>query len=292
MAAPFAPFVCKHTLHDHTASVTSLAFSPTGERLMSGSEDRSLMIWKPLTGILKHRIILKSAIISLAWDNARKEHLFPGCIDGTLAVVENFQHQEPCNSVLTGTKALIFVVTVDANHGNISVAIGSEIHMAKQIAPGFVSTSLPDGLADLNTGKYTTFKIFPAPEGLPNTSKDTDNRIRGRALAFRDRDTKLFVAYLNHGVICWDVDGMQQLWRIVPIHCHRLIGHTTILTSEQCVFISNLSDGVDMYTSGQSHPERRFKTPPIAPEGKLPSSTAGQLYYAEPGMAMCISGTF
>jgi len=49
--------------------------------------------------------------------------------------------------------------------------------------------------------KYATFKILPPPQELPLMAEKLDKRIRGRALAFRERGREVTVAYLNHGVV-------------------------------------------------------------------------------------------
>lgn len=84
-------FALHHTLEGHTDSINVIAFSPAGNWLASSSEDSSLIIWKPLTGLSLHRIVFPSTILSLAWDPQCARCLFIGCQDGSLAVVVNFE---------------------------------------------------------------------------------------------------------------------------------------------------------------------------------------------------------
>ena len=85
------PFVSEHVLEDHTESVNVLAFSPTGSRLASGSQDGSLVIWEPITGVTKYRIVCLSAVLSLIWDPRYLNRLVVGCENGVLAVLNNFE---------------------------------------------------------------------------------------------------------------------------------------------------------------------------------------------------------
>ncbi|KAH7906906.1 WD40-repeat-containing domain protein [Hygrophoropsis aurantiaca] len=242
----FVPYLPLHTLHGHVKSVSCLAFSPTGNRLASGGDDGNVIIWEPDQGKILHRVILHGPVTCIVWDpDDSRTRLFVGCGDGVLTVMETFKAQEPSNSVLTGTKASVYAIAADRYTGHISVGLGSEVHIAKEVGPK----------------KYATFKILPSPEPLPQTSPNADQRIRARALEFMTKGTCLLVAYLNHGVVCWDKETAVQLWCIVPIHSHRLIGHAALSPDEKTVLISNLSDGADLYLVGQSHPSNLFKSP-------------------------------
>ena len=85
----FQPFVLERTLEDHTSSVNALAFAPTGDYLASGSNDGTLIIWDPVTGLMKNRITFRNPILSLAWDPRHLKRLYIGCEDGTLALLDN-----------------------------------------------------------------------------------------------------------------------------------------------------------------------------------------------------------
>ncbi|KAH7918964.1 WD40 repeat-like protein [Leucogyrophana mollusca] len=245
----FTPYSPIQTLRGHVDSVTCLAFSPNGDRLASGGDDGNVIIWEPENGKMLYRIVIASAVTSLVWDPEEStSRLFVGCGDGTLAVLHNFEAQEPSNQILTGAKASVHTIAVDALTGHVAIGLGSEVHIAKEIAPK----------------KFATFKILPSPSELPKTSKNADLRIRARSLAFMTKGSRLVVSYLNHGVVCWDIEGLMQLWCIVPIHSHRLIGHAALSPDEKDVLISNLCEGMDLYAIGCSKPTKLFKCTPNA----------------------------
>jgi len=91
MKSSFNLFISEHVLEDHTELVNVLAFSLTGSHLASGSQDGSLVIWEPITGVTKYHIVCPSAVLSLIWDPQYLNCLFVGCNHGVLAVLDNFK---------------------------------------------------------------------------------------------------------------------------------------------------------------------------------------------------------
>lgn len=248
------PFTSERVLQGHTGAVNALTFSPNGTELASGSEDGSLIIWDSLSGKLKSRFTFTSSILSLAWGPRRSYRLYVGCLDGTLTIVEDLESNEATNSVLTGIRAPVFSLAVEEYSGDIAVALGSEIHIAQA----------------LQSGKCVTSKIFPPPKDLPLMGEQLDKRVRGRAVAFMDNGNLLVVAYLHHGVVCWDTSSFEQRWQINPIHSHQIIGHAALSFDTKHIALTNLGDGVDIYSLGKSYPDLRIKNRPASQDQNVP----------------------
>ncbi|KIK18251.1 hypothetical protein PISMIDRAFT_109835 [Pisolithus microcarpus 441] len=235
----------------HRGPINCAAFMDDGSHIASGSKSVGISYWYTLTQTGDNGHV----IICLTWDPRHMYRLFVGCSDGAPAICENSETQESTSSILTGTKAPVFTLTVDEYSGYVAIALGSEIHVAKEVAY-----------------KYATFKIFPPPSELPLMAEQPDKRIRGRALAFRERGTELVVAYLNHGMVCWDIGSLEQRWQINPIHSHQITasGHTTLSSDKKHIALTNLGDGVDIYSLGWSHPDMRLKHPPLSEQKNIP----------------------
>ena len=60
---------CKHTLAKHTAPIYSIAFSPDGKYLVSGSIDRSLLVWNVKDGALIRRYRGEGEVFEVSWDS-------------------------------------------------------------------------------------------------------------------------------------------------------------------------------------------------------------------------------
>lgn len=85
-------FLLVHTLKNaHTDTISSLAFSSSGNYLASGGEDARVIIWDTEKGISVARVTLQSPVISLLWDVCRGTGLFCGCQDGTLLLFSDIR---------------------------------------------------------------------------------------------------------------------------------------------------------------------------------------------------------
>ncbi|KAI5983722.1 WD40-repeat-containing domain protein [Pisolithus marmoratus] len=231
-----------------------LPFALDGNELASGSDDRSLIVWDPLSGKLKSHVTFPSSILSLAWSPQHLYCLYVGCLDGALAIIEDLESNKVTNSILTGIRAPVFSLAIDEYSGDIAIALGSEIHIAQA----------------LQSGKCVTHKIFPLPKDLPLTGEQPDKRVHGRAVVIKEKGNLLVVAYLHHGIVCWDTSSFKQHWQINPIHSHQIIGHAALSSDARWIALTNLEDGVDIYSLGKSYPDLQIKNHPTLEDQNIP----------------------
>lgn len=115
------PELCtlQHTLHGHASPVLSLTFTKNGNYILSSSQDRSLILWNPHTGLHvktysgPHNHEVNDAIITE--DNARfvscggDKHVFLWDVT-TAQVIRRFAgHERKVNSLAFGPKQEIFL---------------------------------------------------------------------------------------------------------------------------------------------------------------------------------------
>jgi WD40 repeat protein len=84
------PYSVQCTLKNgHIDGINAIAFSPCGRYLVSGGNDRLLIVWstKGEVGELCHSLQMESSIISVVWKD--KSAVFFGCENGKLYLCEN-----------------------------------------------------------------------------------------------------------------------------------------------------------------------------------------------------------
>ncbi|KAI6098568.1 WD40-repeat-containing domain protein [Pisolithus sp. B1] len=269
-----APYIRDRCLRGHTDTVNCLAFSPHVDYLASSSDDCSLIVWHVSSGEVACTVHTPVPILSILWDPRRHSTIIFGCDNGIAAVLSDFQDPESAQAILLGVKAPVYCLDLDSLSGKLALGVGSEIHIAKPIAHK----------------RYATFDILPMPPQLRSISEsdsaDDKCLVCTRSLHFLRGGNKLVASYLNHGIVCWDIETHAKLWQIEPGHTHRHMyvcftlsfphsvilicgsGFSALSPDQRGLLVSNLSTGADLYCLGQStliqrypqhpHPERNY----------------------------------
>lgn len=87
-----SPYLPHNTLDDdRTAALNCLSFSPFGEYLAGGREDGKISIWDTENGRYTHCVDVKSPVVCISWDPARRSRIFCGLQNGTVAFFDRFQ---------------------------------------------------------------------------------------------------------------------------------------------------------------------------------------------------------
>ncbi|KAI6094034.1 WD40-repeat-containing domain protein [Pisolithus croceorrhizus] len=234
------PYIQDKCLRGHTDTVNCLAFSPHIDYLASGSDDCSLIIWCVTSGEVVCTIHTPAPTLSVLWDPCRHSTVIFGCNNGVAAVLSDFQDPNSAQAILLGVKAPVYCLDLDASSGKLAVGVGPEIHIAQPIAHR----------------QYASFDILAMPPELQSTSTsegaDDEYLVRACSLHFLRGRNKLVALYLNHGIVCWDIETHAKLWQIEPSHNHRHIGFSALSPDQQGLLVSNLSMGADLYCLGQS----------------------------------------
>ncbi|KAI6146021.1 hypothetical protein BKA82DRAFT_4016176 [Pisolithus tinctorius] len=115
---------------------------------------------------------------------------------------------------------------MNPSSGDLAIGVGCEVHIAQEL---------------------NKVILLPAPEELDAHQTEADVHIQLRSAHFLKGKNQVVVAYLNHRVICWDIQKSQSLWQICPAHMHQHIGSAALSPDKTHILISNLTTGLDLY---------------------------------------------
>lgn len=71
----------------HESIINAMVISPDGRRLVTGSDDSTVVVWSTRSGATLCRFKTHSPVLSLAWVTNSKGFIF-GCKNGMLASVD------------------------------------------------------------------------------------------------------------------------------------------------------------------------------------------------------------
>jgi hypothetical protein len=215
-----------HTLKGHTSVVTSVAFSPDGTRLASGSKDSTVKVWDTYTGQELHTLKGHSnPVTSVAFspDGAR---LASSSSDGTVKVGDAHTGQEL--RILKGHTGQMFSVAFSpdgtrlasgSSDGTVKVwevRTGQELHTLKGHTNGVSSVAFSLDAARLASGSWDkTVKVWDARTGQElHTLKGHTQEVT--SVAFSPDGQRVVGRDFNGETIVWDVTKGQRLNEPVP----------------------------------------------------------------------------
>ena len=99
MANPQSPAAAptpNYVFSDHTRAVTTLAWSPNGEYIASGSADQRVLVWRAADGVLLYTFYgYTSAVTSVTWSSDTMCIASCGNTDGTIQIWEAMNGNQP-----------------------------------------------------------------------------------------------------------------------------------------------------------------------------------------------------
>lgn len=112
---------CTHTLTKHTEPVYSVAFSPDGKFLASGSFDKCVHIWSTQSGELVHSYKGTGGIFEVCW-NSRGDKVGASASDGSVSLLFCYHCKRQKSFMLVGFcigSSPALAVVVFSKHGTL-----------------------------------------------------------------------------------------------------------------------------------------------------------------------------
>ena len=201
-------------LQGHTKSVNSVALSPHGRHIVSGSDDRTIQIWNVKTGdqvgkpLQGHTKSVKSVAFS-----PDGRHIVSGSDDRTIQIW-------------------------DAQTGDqVGIPLQGNTDSVNTVA------SLPNERRNVSGSKYYTFQLWDA-----ETGDEVNNPIQ------RHIDLVNSVAFSPDGrhIVSGSIDGTIQLWKAQTDQVAKpLQEQSSSVTSDRMVNVSDSEDNTSAQTGGE-----------------------------------------
>ncbi|OKH42713.1 hypothetical protein NIES2101_32545 [Calothrix sp. HK-06] len=224
-----------HTLQGHNKPVTSVAFSPDGQILATGSDDKTIKLWnqdyKEIYTLVEHQHVVKSVAF-----HPNGEILGSGSWDKTIRLWDVTTGKEV--AVLTGHKLQVSAVTFSGDGNLASASFDKTVRLWKN-GTDYLSYSLSNILSS-HTWAVTAVAFNPDAKILATGSDDNTIKLWNvstgeefatltghswsiTALVFNSDGTLLASVSKDKTVKLWQVSNQEELTT--------LSGHTDSVTS-------------------------------------------------------------
>jgi WD40 repeat protein len=222
-----------HTLEKHEASVYAVAFSPNGELLASGSQDRTVCIWEAPTGKFVSRLSgHREAVNSVAFSPDSKT-IASASSDKTIKLWDARGGDQV--GTLSGHLDEVFFVAFSPDGRTLASASKDKTIKLWDVQSQTVLKTLkghadtiwsvafaPDGLSLASASKDTTIKLWAVQTGRETTTLSGHGK-SVVAVTFSPNGRILASGGLDNEITLWDPQSGQELGN--------LVGHREFITS-------------------------------------------------------------
>ncbi|KAH9068121.1 WD40-repeat-containing domain protein [Lactarius deliciosus] len=193
----------------HESVINAMVVSPDGRRLVTGSDDSTVLVWSSRSSVALCRFKTHSPVLSLAWVESSKGFIF-GCKNGTLASV-NITERHVKTTFFKGHSAAVHCISPNFNKTFPISAAKDDVKIWSR-----------QGQTDLQVESWELKVKLPPPRTIDFrrevevTSVNWENQNAAAIASFA------VVSYKWHGIMCWDVMNVMVLWQLPMKDCGTL----------------------------------------------------------------------
>ncbi|KAH9024441.1 WD40-repeat-containing domain protein [Lactarius deliciosus] len=193
----------------HESVINAMVVSPDGRRLVTGSDDSTMLVWSSWSSVALCRFKTHSPVLSLAWVESSKGFIF-GCKNGTLASV-NITERHVKTTFFKGHSAAVCCISPNFNKTFPISAAKDDVKIWSR-----------QGQTDLQVESWELKVKLPPPrtidfrQEVEVTSVNWENQNAAAIASFA------VVSYKWHGIMCWDVTNVTVLWQLPMKDCGTL----------------------------------------------------------------------
>lgn len=196
----------------HNSVINAIVLSRDGRRLITGSDDSTVLVWSTQNGSALCRIKTHSPVLSLAWVTNSSGFLL-GCENGRVASVD-LSKRYVKTTFFQGHSAAISCISPMFNDVFPISAAGEYVKI-------WTRTGHWETEQQMETWD---FKIKLASPGILHHSHQ---EVEVTSVNWQSRDaaasaSHVLVSYRWHGIMCWDVAARSVLWRQAMDECGSL----------------------------------------------------------------------
>ncbi|KAI0690612.1 WD40-repeat-containing domain protein [Cerioporus squamosus] len=223
-----------HTLApNHCNTVNALCFSPDGAHLASGGDDSTLNIWNVTQGKLLYRILFEASISRIVWHPIYPDTIIVGCDDGRIFQLYEFSLMS-CEQVdvKLGVLGEVHALAYGSAARFLAIGVGEQVHVTRE----------------QEQNKYDTSILLPPPAEREDVNAG-DRQLCAVSVHFAAEAQQLIVAYLAHGIVCYEIETRRSIWRLLPRNETPNIGSSALSLDGRYIIAHNVQGGVDLYAA-------------------------------------------
>jgi WD40 repeat protein len=206
----------RFTLRGHARTVWSVAFSPDGQTLATGSGDHTVKLWDTATGRLTHTLAGHQSFVHALAISPAGNLLASGSRDFTIKLWDTMQHTQ--TATLAGHMDAVRAVAFSPLDGRFLVSGGEDKTLR------WWSLATTQEVACVATG-FTVEQVAFSPDGRRLSAGSADGKIHSWSCATREEQSALALhrtqvlglAYSSEGrlLASGGYDGTIKLWDTV-----------------------------------------------------------------------------